>query len=157
MMAMRGVAGGIMILVASGCVALVPFVKSDYDSYAQAEPGIVRSAPQLSISAKTSIAAPPVVRRDYYVERLMRVLNHPEPVKRVNAATTLGMLGSRARIAVPVLTEKLRDRHKWVRRAAAQALGKIGDKRALEPLRLARSDKDKWVAYSANRAWNKLR
>ena len=52
------------------------------------------------------------------------------------------------------LLRSLKDKDKAVRDAAAEALGKIGDTRALEPLREALNDADTDVRESAERALN---
>lgn len=54
------------------------------------------------------------------------------PWRRALALRTLGWLG--ATEAVPVLLERLSDSSLHVRAAAARALGRVGDPRALEPL-----------------------
>lgn len=66
------------------------------------------------------------------VDALVEVLDHPLPVVRWGAVTSLESIGSKR--AVEPLIRKLRDRSSDVRASAASALGKLGDARALEPL-----------------------
>ncbi len=138
-----------------GCVLFVPAVSKMKAK--EGESTVATSVYPVSAVRGHPQNAPPKAVRDPLVERLTRALYHREPVKRVHAASSLGMLGGRARSAVPALIEKLADKEKWVRRCAAQALGKIGDKRALRPLEQARGDRDQYVAYSAGKAVIKLR
>lgn len=62
----------------------------------------------------------------------------------------------RAKEAVPVLLEALRDTDALLRRLAADALGKIGDPRARDRLRLLLRDENAIVRKSAARALRKL-
>lgn len=75
-----------------------------------------------------------------YVEKLITALRHPEPTTPLRAAWLLGRL--RAREAVPPLMELARSSPDlFLREAAVEALGRIGDPRSLELLRaLARSE-----------------
>jgi len=75
-----------------------------------------------------------------YVEKLIAALRHPEPTTPLRAAWLLGRL--RARDAVLPLMELARSSPDlFLREAAVEALGRIGDPRSLELLRaLARSD-----------------
>lgn len=77
---------------------------------------------------------------------------------RANAARALGYRGCDE--AVPALLEALRDRNADVRIAAAESLGKLGaysGREALEPLSLAREDKDQYVRKAAASALSSLR
>ncbi len=54
------------------------------------------------------------------------------------------------------LLPMLEDEDWEVRRAAARALGNLGDSRAIEPLKDLSDDKERKVRYTANLALNKL-
>lgn len=58
--------------------------------------------------------------------------------------------------AVPALIQSLKDPSMEVRRNAAEALGRIGDIHAIEPLRLSLQDKEDWVRDVAQEALKKL-
>lgn len=58
--------------------------------------------------------------------------------------------------AVPGLVKALFDHNKAVRRASAKALGKIGSKRAINPLRVAIKDSDEGVRKFAQQALDRL-
>lgn len=58
--------------------------------------------------------------------------------------------------AVPGLIKALFDRNKAVRRAAAKALGKIGNKRAIKPLQVAVKDSDPSVRKMCQQALDRL-
>ncbi len=68
--------------------------------------------------------------RETYEEKLIRSLHHPEPTVPVRAATILGELRSKA--AVDALVEAaMSSQDPYLQEAVAQALGSIGDARAL--------------------------
>jgi HEAT repeat protein len=58
--------------------------------------------------------------------------------------------------AVPGLVKALFDKNKAVRRAAAKALGKIGNKRAIKPLEVAVKDRDPSVRKMCQEALDRL-
>jgi len=62
----------------------------------------------------------------------------------------------RAEAAVPVFITALRDPDALLRRLAAEALGKVGDKRAERPLRLALKDDNASVRKAAAKALRRL-
>jgi HEAT repeat protein len=69
---------------------------------------------------------------------------------RAHAARALGVNGSAAAQAVPALIKLLTsDEDNEVKRQAATALGRIGDRSALDALRRARHDKDPYLAQAA--------
>lgn len=67
--------------------------------------------------------------------RLRAALNSPDPETRMAAAKRLGELGDKP--AVPRLCELLEDSLPAVRAEAANALGRIADRRSIEPLAVA--------------------
>src|SRR5258708_1641102 len=75
--------------------------------------------------------------------QILKDLRSNEAVKKRQAASSVGSLGSNARSAVPALVTMLdKDRDALVRRNLAEALGKIGgDSRVVVPA-LAKSLKD---------------
>lgn len=69
-----------------------------------------------------------------YEEKLIRALRHPEPSTPVRAATILGELRSKA--AVEPLVELVSSSHDlYIQEASIVALGRIGDRRALNHLK----------------------
>lgn len=86
------------------------------------------------------------------IPHLMRLLDHRDPNVVQTAIDGLGFL--RARAAVTPLVDLLQ-REPWVRVGAAQALGEIGDVRAVEPLARLLYDEDTWMI--AAEALGKLR
>jgi HEAT repeat protein len=71
-----------------------------------------------------------------YIEKLIRALDHPEPQTPVRCAWILGQLQARA--AVATLVRLVRESSDpYLLEAAVEALGKIGDSRALETLQWA--------------------
>ena len=65
------------------------------------------------------------------LQSLIRHLNHTDPSVRWHAAEALGACG---KTAVPLLLEALKSRIVPVRLGAIEALGAIGDRRAVDPL-----------------------
>ncbi|MBZ0237269.1 MAG: HEAT repeat domain-containing protein, partial [Deltaproteobacteria bacterium] len=86
------------------------------------------------------------------IPHLVRLLEHRDPNVVQTAIDGLGFL--RARAAVPPLLGLLQ-RDAWLRLGAAQALGEIGDVRAVEPLARLLEDEDSWMI--AAEALGKLR
>ncbi|MCA9673163.1 MAG: AgmX/PglI C-terminal domain-containing protein [Myxococcales bacterium] len=86
------------------------------------------------------------------VMELIGVMQASEHYKeRVTAV--IGLARLRSPRSVPALLAQLEDKHHAVRGVVAAALGKIGDRRALETLRaLAASDKNTFVRRQAKRA-----
>src|SRR4051812_6749677 len=70
--------------------------------------------------------------RDLIIEKLIDSLITPHSLTRAHAAESLGIL--KALTSVPELILSLKDSYRLVRSYAARALGKIGDKSAIEPL-----------------------
>jgi HEAT repeat protein len=66
------------------------------------------------------------------VDTLLRSVRRWAPWRRALAIRVLGLAG--AEEAVPALIERLSDRSRYVREAAARALGRVGDPRGLPPL-----------------------
>ena len=98
------------------------------------------------------------LRSDEVFQRLLTQLRSGDAAKRTCAATDLGYLRRSTRELIPPLVEALRnDRSKWVRRAAAKSLGRIGSREVISPLRQALGDRDRWVAHSAAKALARLR
>jgi len=134
----------ILVLTLNSCVAVVPFVEPDQ----QAEGKLVCNACRASLRYREAKFA---VKEDRY-EKLLRQLQSPSDVNRAHAAYWLGEMRSGAIRAAPQLVAALSDRSNWVRRAAAKALGKIGDEKTLPELKAARNDRDKFVSESARLA-----
>jgi HEAT repeat protein len=65
---------------------------------------------------------------------------------------TLPPLQALGRHVVPLLVQALQDEHRWVRAAACEALGKIGDPQAIPPLLQALQDEDWEVRKAAYEA-----
>jgi HEAT repeat protein len=73
-----------------------------------------------------------------YAAKLIRALGHPEPTLPIRAATILGELRSRAAVE-PLLKVAASTTDPYIQEAAVEALGRIGDPRALSCLdRLSR-------------------
>jgi HEAT repeat protein len=177
--------GSACLLSSSACVVLVPFIESDmpegaageYSSYAYKEgcstakdPIVHFFGPQpvgalsevkreLVSPGKPQRSYPRVNKRESLINRLIKQLGNGEEVVRTHAASDLGMMGSAARRAVPELSMTLQhDSSKWVRRAAARALGRIGAREGIPALeRAIRSDSNKYVSHSAERSLRRIR
>ena len=86
-----------------------------------------------------------------YVEKLMASLRHPEPATPIRAAWVLGEL--RAREAVPVLMDLARSSPDlFLRKAAVEALGRIGDPNSVDLLRALARSESALVCRAASRA-----
>lgn len=137
---------GAVSVLCSGCFLYVPFLENDRDAAGTAaEKGEPAAIPTVSAAQPQAVSR----MRQSPIDRLVANLSHPRAAVRVNAATDLGALGSKARPAIPALVSTLKDQSYWVRRASAKALGKIGSPSAVGPLREALRDRDKYVAQSA--------
>jgi HEAT repeat protein len=95
-------------------------------------------------------------------EPLVAVLldNSRKPHVRMSAAQALGQLGDPPAVdppAVDPLIDVLQDNHWEVRSCAAEALGNIGDLRAVKPLIAALNDRDATVRGNAADALAKLK
>ena len=78
-----------------------------------------------------------------YEEKLIRALRHPEPTTPIRAAAILGEIGSKE--ALEPLMELINSSpDPYIQEAAAIALGKIGDSRAILCL-------ERWIAEGAVR------
>ena len=90
--------------------------------------------------------------------RLLEQLRSTNAAQRTCAATDLGRIDGRRNETVAHLSFILKnDSSKWVRRAAAKSLGRIGTREVVAPLTAALSDRDKWVAHSAANALQQVR
>lgn len=120
------------------------------------------------------------------VPRLTECVRHADPGTRYLAASALSKMGDEAESAVPTLLESLRDNdiflraaitgaliqigapavpgliralfddNRAVRRAAAKALGKIGDERAVAPLSVSLKDGDEGVRKFSEEALRRI-
>ncbi|HBW66792.1 MAG TPA: hypothetical protein DEF43_06425, partial [Chloroflexus aurantiacus] len=82
------------------------------------------------------------------IEAIGSVFNGGDTGKRMIATLALGETGNSA--ALPALERALRDTDLWVRRAALEALAKIGDQAVIVPaLERALRDTDQWVRQTA--------
>ncbi len=96
-------------------------------------------------------------KRKVKLSKLIRQLKADTAVARTHAASDIGFMGPYAVHAVGPLAFALRhDDSKWVRRAAAKSLGKIGSEEVVAPLRRALNDRNKWVAHSAGNALRRV-
>ena len=140
-------------LLGSTSCLLVPFIESDY---------VPPDDNGIGTGGRGGYSGPHYVRRKSSsaqgrLRRLIADLKNSDDVVRTHAATDLGMMGGNATEAVDPLVFALeRDESKWVRRAAAKALGKIGTTRGAAALQKATRDKDHWVAHSAKNALARL-
>ena len=90
------------------------------------------------------------------VQGVLAALDDPSASVRQSAAAALRELNAVA--AVPALCERLvSDLQAEERGLYAEALGSIGDVRALEPLRQALVDPSEWVAWQACEALGQMR
>ena len=166
---------GLLTSALSGCVVFVPLIESDFKAedrvvvagvFEYENPELVPAAlkqfdeyseAQSFVAAHRTRPEPtrptPEMIRNARLARLINKLSADTAVSRTHAASDIGVLGSSARSAINPLARVLAtDENKWVRRAAAKSLGKIGTQNVIEPLTKACSDKDKWVAHSAKNA-----
>jgi HEAT repeat protein len=83
------------------------------------------------------------------------------PEKRVNSRSpdTIRTLDALEKFTLPIIehfTHALNNEDKWVRYLAAEALGDLGDIRAIEPLHLLRNDKDPEMRFFSARSLRKI-
>ena len=90
-----------------------------------------------------------------YEQKLIRALHHPEPTVPIRAAAILGKLGSRAAVE-PLLEIAEPAPDPYIQEAAVEALGRIGDDRALLCLDRLRQDGPVRVRAAAERALKAL-
>ena len=69
---------------------------------------------------------------------------------------TVSIISCKEALVVGKQIEALEDKNSDVRGRAAEALGKIGDSRAVEPLIKALKDKNKWVQGVVQKALKKI-
>ncbi len=79
------------------------------------------------------------------------------PEKRVNIRSpdTIRTLEALEKFTIPIIehfTLALNNEDRWVRYLAAEALGDLGDPRAIEPLNLLRNDKDPDLRFFSSRS-----
>ncbi len=162
----------------SGCAVLIPFVaESQIDQLAVLGPPCYREMPKISASRdfdldfanndpsmrsagydNNYVITPRRAKSDSLYRQLLQQLKHSDPAKRTCAATDLAALSRNKNDIIPYLADVLKhDANKWVRRAAAKSLGKIGTNTVIAPLTAALGDSDKWVAHSAANALEKVR
>ena len=67
--------------------------------------------------------------------------------RRAAATDLAGMVGKKDTAAVPVLLEAFHDSNLEIRRAAAEGLGKIGDRRAVDTLMEGLGDENDYIRY----------
>jgi HEAT repeat protein len=91
-----------------------------------------------------------------YEQKLIRALRHPEPTVPIRAATILGKLGSRAAVE-PLLKIAAGSHDPYIQEAAVEALGRIGDVRALSCLDDLSREGALRVRAAAERAMKTLR
>ena|SRR5579859_536858 len=90
-----------------------------------------------------------------YEQKLIRALRHPEPTAPIRAATILGELGSRAAVE-PLMGIATSATDPYIQEAAVEALGRIGDDRALLCLDRLRQEGAVRVRAAAERALKTL-
>jgi HEAT repeat protein len=89
--------------------------------------------------------------RETYEEKLIRSLHHPEPTVPVRAATILGDLRSKASVDA-LIEAAMSSQDPYLQEAVAQALGSIGDERALPCLERLSCEGAVRVRIAAQRA-----
>jgi len=88
--------------------------------------------------------------------QLLEALKSQDWKVKVIAAHTLGLLGTKAKTAIPALSGLIRDENSDIRFAAAQALGEIGTEAIVPALTQALQDKDENVRVSAAVAFQQI-
>ncbi|MCP4678878.1 MAG: HEAT repeat domain-containing protein [Deltaproteobacteria bacterium] len=88
--------------------------------------------------------------------RAVSLLEHADYRVRARAARRIGELGGTASDATPVLIKKLTDKDRKVRIETANALGYIGDERAIDPLIKTMMDTDRKVRRWASKAIGRI-
>jgi len=83
------------------------------------------------------------------LESLSEAIQSPDQTVRLDAISSLGCLGRKAKRAVPILVEALKDDSVAVRKLAALALGEIGSRASIRPLRDVLQDDDAAVRRCA--------
>ncbi|GEM_PF-5621698 len=138
-----------LIIFASGCVVLLPFIEQDGKGQknAKADP----TAEERQTSGVRSRG-----NRPDPLKKLVAQLQNGDSAARTRAATGLGDQGRRARSALPQLIAALDDESKNVRRAAVKALEKVGGVEIEEPLILKLRDRDRYVRESAANVLRRL-
>ncbi len=89
-----------------------------------------------------------------YDDKISSALRHPLPETRARVCELAGR--RRMRTAVPILIERTTDPDTYVRVAALDALGEIGDLRALGPVERNCRDRSLLVREAALRARSRL-
>ncbi len=84
------------------------------------------------------------------------ILGHADPRVRARAARRMGEIGSDATDATPDLIKTLADKDRKVRIETANALGLIGDERAIDPLIKTMMDSDRKVRRWASKAIGRI-
>lgn len=174
--------GTVLALIASslsGCFALLPFVDTETAAKESAANGYrehygesyvsAHDVPLSSSGSSTRGYSAPcrdgvcgrsgrraTDRTSLLLNRYLVQLRDKQAAVRATAATSIGLLGPKATIAVQPLIVALNDQDKFVRRAAVKSLAKIGSREAVEPIRRRLQDRDKYVAHSAARALQTL-
>jgi hypothetical protein len=102
-----------------------------------------------------------VLGKDDTIETYLKLMNDKEQVSRERASQALGYLTTsqdkQKSTVIQVLSDALlNDRSMEVRRNSAQALGRIGDRSALDVLSKAREDQHEWVRLAIDDAINRL-
>jgi HEAT repeat protein len=83
---------------------------------------------------------------------LCQALDSPDLARRLEAIGSLAFLGCKARRAIPGLIESLSDPRVTVRKSATLALGEIGSREVIAPLRRVLGDTDASVRRCAGLA-----
>ena len=84
----------------------------------------------------------------------------PGTLKNNRSPDTLKSLEALEKFTLPIVehfTKALTNEDKWVRYLAAEALGTMGDLRAVEPLHLLRSDKDPDLRFVSGQSLRNIR
>lgn len=163
-----GAAG--LVCALGGCVLLVPVTHGDGGGGTPSQRGETLAPVDMSggmnlpasTSGTSSYASNRALNRadarsERNFQRLLTQLRNGTPAERTWAATDLGRLRRPHTELIPPLARALRsDDSKWVRRAAARSLGRLGSRSAVPPLREALRDRDRWVAHSAANALSQL-
>ena len=133
------------IVEALGKISDVRVIEPLIDALGDSDIEVQRTAEIVLNSFQTPIEA---------IALLISLSNNKKQKVRYFAASALCNAGIHA---VDALIDALRDKDENVRKAVARALGSIGDKRAVEPLRaVVLGDQDIWVRRESENALKKL-
>ena len=98
-------------------------------------PAIIRSLSDTDVDVRyQALGAIENLKASEALKEVLALKDHPASFIRNKVVSVLGNIGTGNSEAVNAVLERLNDEERYVRSAAATALGKLGDKRAIEPL-----------------------